>query len=112
VAKLADIVIFTGRCSDEPGDKDVVQGLSPGQMRIKVIDWLEKHGFPFADVYVGQGKPRVAAFIDDRAIACSPQSNSNAFAEAQKGLRELLKRKSAKPTVKEPKFNIRRGRVE
>lgn len=112
LAKLADIIIFTGRCSDEPGDRDVVKGLTPGQMRVKVVDWLEKHGFPFADVYIGQGKPRAAAFIDDRAVACSPQLNPEAYADAQKNLRALLKRKSAKAKVKEPKFNIRRGKIE
>jgi len=112
IAKLADIVIFTGRCSDEAGDRDVVKGLTPGQMRIRVVDWLEKHGFPFADVYIGQGKPRVAAFIDDRAIRCSPQSDPSAFEEAQAALRSLLKRKPVKANVKEPKFNIRRGKIE
>jgi hypothetical protein len=93
-------------------DRDVVKGLTPGQMRVKVVDWLEKHGFPFADVYIGQGKPRAAAFIDDRAVACSPQLNPEAYADAQKNLRALLKRKSAKAKVKEPKFNIRRGKIE
>lgn len=112
VAKLADIVIFTGRCSEEPGDRDVIQSTSPGQMRIKVIAWLEKHGFPFADVYIGQGKPRVHAFIDDRAVACSPQNDPDAYTSAETQLRLLLKRKPESKTVKEPKFNIRRGKVE
>ncbi len=112
VAKLADIVIFTGRCSEEPGDRDVVQSISPGQMRIKVIDWLEKNGFPFADVYIGQGKPRVHAFIDDRAVPCSPQLDPDAYSEAETQLRLLLKRKPDNKTVKEAKFNIRRGKVE
>lgn len=112
VAKLADIIIFTGRCSDEPGDRDVVSGLSPGQMRIKVVAWLEKHGFPFADVYIGQGKPRASAFIDDRAISCSPQFDPKAFKEAHTALNALLKRKPAQAKVKSPKFNIRRGKVE
>lgn len=112
VAKLADIVIFTGRCSEEPGDRDVVQSTSPGQMRIKVIAWLEKHGFPFADVYIGQGKPRVHAFIDDRAVPCSPQNDPDAYATAETQLRLLLKRKPDNRTVKEAKFNIRRGKVE
>lgn len=112
VAKLADIVIFTGRCSEEPGDRDVVQSISPGQMRIKVIDWLEKHGFPFVDVYIGQGKPRVHAFIDDRAVQCSPQLDPDAYTEAETQLRILLKRKPSTSKVKEPKFNIRRGKVE
>jgi hypothetical protein len=113
VAKLADIVIFTGRCSEEPGaDSEFMQTMNAGQMRVRVIDWLEKHGFPFVDVYVGQGKPRVNAIIDDRAVACQPQYDTNAFADAEKNLRALLKRKPAQATVREPKFNIRRGKVE
>jgi hypothetical protein len=112
VAKMADIVVFTSRCSTETGDEDAVSRLSAGQLRIKVVDWLERNGFPFADVYVGQGKPKVAAFIDDRAINCSPQMDPDAFNEAEKALRALLKRKSPIRKVKEPKFNIHRGKVE
>jgi len=26
------------------------RGLTAGQLRIKVVDWLERNGFPFADV--------------------------------------------------------------
>ncbi len=112
VSKIADIVIFTGRISDDTGDKDSVPSFSAGQLRIRIIDWLEKHKFPFADVYIGQGKPRVAAFIDDRAVHCSPQHDPNAYGNAENALRALLKRKSVKATVPEKKFNIRRGRTE
>lgn len=112
IAKVADIVIFTSRCSEETGDRDAVSALTPGQLRIKVVDWLERHKFPFADVYVGQGKPKVAAFIDDRAINCSPQHDPSSFEEAERSLLALLKRKSSVRTVKEPKFNIHRGKVE
>lgn len=113
IAKLADIVIFTSRTAEEPGaDSEFIQTLSAGQMRINIINWLEKHGFPFSDVYIGQGKPRVSAIIDDRAVPCSPQYDANAFDEAEKRLRELLKRKPLKASVREPKFNIRRGKVE
>jgi len=51
-------------------------------MRIKIIDWLEKYQFPYSDVYVGQGKPRAAAFIDDRAVKCSPQTEKDVFKKA------------------------------
>jgi len=68
VAKVADVVVFTSRCSTETGDLDSVSRLDGGAVANKVVDWLERNGFPFADVYVGQGKPRVAAFIDDVAI--------------------------------------------
>lgn len=93
LAKHADIVIFTSRCSHDAGtDPDMVE-LSPGQMRIRVIDWLERHKFPYTDVYIGQGKPRAMAFIDDRGVSCSPQRDENAFDEALEKTVELIKRK-------------------
>ncbi|HEX6278550.1 MAG TPA: hypothetical protein VFZ49_00925 [Pyrinomonadaceae bacterium] len=113
IANLADIVIFTSRCAEEAGaDSEFIQTMNAGQMRVNIINWLEKHGFPFVDVYVGQGKPRVSAFIDDRAVVCSPQYDEDAYAEAEKNLRALLKRKPLKATVREPKFNLHRGKVE
>jgi hypothetical protein len=111
IAKIADIVVFTSRCSTETGDDDSVSRLTAGQLRIKVVDWLERNGFPFADVYVGQGKPKVAAFIDDRAINCSPQLDPDAYQESERALRVLLKKKPP-PKVPEKKFNIHRGKVE
>ena len=86
LAKIAEIVIFSSRCA-----QDVLEGLriTPGMLRIRVIEWLEKHKFPFTDVYTGQGKPRAAAFIDDRAVVCSPQTDKDAFTTAL-GLTRLL----------------------
>lgn len=92
LAKHADIVIFTSRCShDAGGDPDMID-ISPGQMRIRVIDWLEKHKFPFADVYIGQGKPRAVAFVDDRGVACSPQRDPEAYETAFGAAIDLIRR--------------------
>ncbi len=87
LAKIAEIVIFTSRCA-----QDVLEGsrITPGQLRIHVIEWLEKHKFPYTDVYTGQGKPRAAAFIDDRAVTCIPQSDPDAFAAALKQTKALV----------------------
>ena len=87
LAKIAEIVIFSSRCA-----QDVLEGsrITPGQLRIRVIEWLEKHKFPYTDVYIGQGKPRAAAFIDDRAVPCSPQTNPDAFSDALESTRILL----------------------
>lgn len=112
IAKVADIIVFTSRVSEETGDRDAVSALSAGQLRIKIVDWLERNKFPFVDVYIGQGKPKVAAFIDDRAVNCSPQFDPNAYKDAEKNVRAILKRKPSAAKVKEPKFNIRRGKVE
>jgi hypothetical protein len=92
LAEMADIVIFTSRCSLDAGGEAPATRLSPGRLRIKVIEWLEKYKFPYSDVYIGQGKPRAAAFIDDRAVYCSPQSDKKAFDAAFESIRTMLSR--------------------
>lgn len=93
LAQIADIVIFSARCSQDNGDGYAGWKASPGPSRIRVIEWLEKYKFPFSDVYVGQGKPLASAFIDDRAVQCSPQRDPRAFTKALESTRSLLKRK-------------------
>jgi hypothetical protein len=87
LAKIAEIVIFSSRCA-----QDVLEGsrITPGQLRVRVVEWLEKHKFPFSDVYIGQGKPRAAAFVDDRAVACTPQTNKKAYTTALARTRQLI----------------------
>ena len=99
LAKIADIVIFTSRCSHDLGTESDRPVLTPGQMRIRVVEWLEANEFPFSDVYVGQGKPRVAAFIDDRAVSCKPQNDKQSFANSLKSVRQILKRKEKLPPL-------------
>lgn len=90
LAEIADIVIFTSRCSLDTGGEAPTTRLSPRQLRIKIIDWLEKYKFPYTDVYAGQGKPRASAFIDDRAVYCSPQKDKDAFDRALKATKAVL----------------------
>lgn len=96
LAKFSEITIFTSRCA-----QDVLEGsrITPGQLRVKVIAWLEEHGFPYTDVYIGQGKPRAAAFIDDRGVHCNPQKDKDAFDEALKQTRALVKKPHGIPKV-------------
>ncbi len=91
LAKIAEIIVFTSRCSQEPRENGPATTLSPGQLRIRVIDWLEKHGFPYGDVYIGQGKPLADAFIDDRGVSCRPQEDETAYASALAQARSLVK---------------------
>ena len=98
LAEVAEIVIFTSRCSLDAGGEAAPTRLSPGQLRIKVIEWLEKYKFPYSDVYTGQGKPHAAAFIDDRAVYCSPQADKDAFDKALKS----TKRSSNEPAQRQP----------
>ncbi|MEO8647863.1 MAG: hypothetical protein ABI539_01730 [Acidobacteriota bacterium] len=92
LSKFAEIVIFTSRASPESGTEGENSALPPGRSRIKVIEWLEKHKFPFSDVYAGAGKPKAAAFIDDRAVACRPQVEKDSYPKALKAVRELVSR--------------------
>ncbi len=87
LAKIAEVVIFSSRCA-----QDIAEGsrITPGQLRVHIIEWLEKHKFPYSDVYIGQGKPRAAAFIDDRAVTCSPQNDADAFSKALKLTKTLV----------------------
>ncbi len=96
MARIAEITIFTSRCA-----QDVLEGsrITPGQLRIRVIEWLEKHKFPYTDVYTGQGKPRAAAFIDDRGVQCSPQTDEDAFANALELTRQLVAKPHGLPNL-------------
>lgn len=97
LAQIADILIFTTRCSsDHFGEHSTLT--SPGRLKIRVIDWLEKYNFPYSDVYVGQGKPHALAFIDDRGVNCSPQKDPDAFTKALAATRALVNPRSAKET--------------
>ncbi len=89
LAKIAEVVVFTSRCAVETTEAENPE-LSPSAMRVKVVEWLEKHKFIFDDVYVGQGKPRAAAFIDDRGVACRPQEDKKAFATALSQTKKLV----------------------
>ncbi len=91
LAKMAEIVIFSSRCSNDNGGETSNTNLSPAQLRIHVIEWLEKHKFPFSDVYTGQGKPKASAFIDDRGVSCRPQLDQDAFGSALEETRKLLR---------------------
>ena len=99
LAQFADIVIFTSRCSQDTSVESN-RVVDPARMRIRIIDWLEKFKIPYIDVYVGQGKPRAAAFIDDRAVVCSPQNDKNAFKNALKKTREVIGVRGKRAAVK------------
>jgi hypothetical protein len=94
IAKVADIIVFSARCSPDNAGEEKSR-LSPAQLRIRVIDWLEKYNFPYTDVYVGQGKPRAAAFIDTHAIRCTPQTDADAFEKTLESLKGMLYGKKA-----------------
>jgi hypothetical protein len=79
LAEFADVVIFTTRCCEDMSGRN---GYKAPLLKKFVTEWLDKHGFTYHDVYVGQGKPIASAYIDDRAIACTPQSDARAYPSA------------------------------
>jgi hypothetical protein len=97
LAKMADIIVFTSRCSQDTSGENEAPTLTPGQLRIHVIEWLEKHEIPYTDVYMGQGKPRVAAFVDDRAVNCDPQKDEDAFKKTLEAVGTIIRRKPRNP---------------
>ena len=94
LAKIADVIIFTSRCSLDPGNDAGKIIASPEELRENVVEWLREHDLPFTDVYIGQGKPKAAAFIDDRAIACRPQKDGGAYDQTIEDLKTLLKERN------------------
>lgn len=70
LAEFADILIFTTRCCTELG-----RGYGPEILKKMVKEWLDKHGYVYHDIWIGQGKPICSALIDDRAIPCIPQGD-------------------------------------
>jgi hypothetical protein len=92
INEVADIIIFTSRTAKDSAGEYEQKG-TPGQRRVRVIEWLERHKIPYADVYIGQGKPRASAFIDDRGVNCSPQTDKTAYTRAVDDVRKILRRK-------------------
>lgn len=87
LSEFAEVVIFTSRCCVESHRDELKEPTRPAsdlapRLQHNVRYWLDKHRFTYRDVYVGQGKPPASAYIDDRAIPCSPQVDARAFERA------------------------------
>ena len=87
LSKIADVLIWTTRTNAEINFEFPLS-----ELRQIVVRWLVQHGFSFRAVYIGEGKPLAAAYIDDRAVACQPQllDATAAFVLALVRVRELL----------------------
>jgi hypothetical protein len=84
--EFADIIIFTSRCSEDLASEPI----DTARVRLKIIDWLDTHGFPYHDVYTGRGKPVASAFVDDRAVPCTPQNDPASFGSTLASARALI----------------------
>lgn len=79
LSEFCRVIIYTTRCSHDVNNKDNKTAFQLVQI---VRRWLNDNKLKFDDVWTGQGKPLCSAFIDDRAIACTPQSDARAFPSA------------------------------
>jgi len=90
LSQFADVLIWTTRCNPEIG-----RGMGTSLLRNIVRDWLDRHGFAYADIWTGPVKPIAAAFIDDRAVSCRPGTdqavNRGTFNVAEMYARALCK---------------------
>lgn len=58
------------------------------KLMMDMIDWLEKHNFPYDEIWMGGQKPPCSYFIDDRAIRFDENDSAlgwtNVFDQVQK----------------------------
>jgi hypothetical protein len=85
IAEYADIVIHTCRCTESLYSPSKAHVLSAD-----IRDWLDKHGFSYHRIWIGQGKPIADAYVDDRAIRCDPERDELAFGRTECELSALL----------------------
>ena len=102
LSELADVVVFTSRCCVEAHREELNEPTRPAsdlapRLVHSIRYWLEKYDFAFNEIYAGQGKPPASAYIDDRAVACAPQSDPNAFSDALERVRKLCAGNRATP---------------
>lgn len=82
------MVIYTTRCkADLPGRAD---GWTAAKAKAYVEDWLLRNNFTFAEVYIGQGKPIAAAYLDDRAVMIRTNPECGDFVSAITAIKKLL----------------------
>jgi len=90
--EIARVVIFTTRTNADPKISERNESVEMLTQRVKL--WLDAHGFAYDEIYVGQGKPLAAAYVDDRAVVCRPREwpwGFNATLDCVKRLMEAVK---------------------
>ncbi len=86
ISAFATITILTSRLAVKKNSRkrDVTS------IAKSIEDWLDDHGFAYDEVYIGQGKPPAAAYVDDRGVSCRPQQEGlDAFAQSMQFIQML-----------------------
>ena len=76
LSKFADILIYSTRTNSE------LNKLPAEKLRDILQVWLDKWGFTYNDIWIGQGKPICDAIVDDRGVSCRPQEDEQAYNNA------------------------------
>ncbi len=67
LSEHADVVILTARLALEKPDDSRKHAI------LQMIEsWLQEHGITYHHIHSGEGKPPAIAYIDDRAVPCTP----------------------------------------
>lgn len=82
--KPAMITIFTYRMRED------LSTIDRWNVRLSIASWLNRHDFPWDEIYDGRGKPDGTAFIDDKGVQCRPLENANAYAEAEDYIKNVI----------------------
>lgn len=69
LAQKYRVVIYSTRCKGKLFNRDE----DPEKLAGILKTWLDRHGFAYDEIDIGQGKPIAIAYVDDRAVACKPQ---------------------------------------
>lgn len=88
LSKIARVVIFTTRCkADMFGRPD---GTTPEQLMLKVKDYLDRNNLFYDEIYIGQGKPIAAAYLDGRAVGIKTNPSKENLFDSLEMIKELL----------------------
>lgn len=88
--RSAHVVVFTTRTKADFDDRP--PGSTPESLAAKVRSHLDGHGIGYDDVYVGQGKPMAACYLDDRAVGIASNPTAEDFSLALLAVWAMLKR--------------------
>jgi len=80
------IIIATARLSDAACTANNAEF----DLIYKYIErWLAKHNMPYDEIWTGRGKPLAVAYVDDRAVPCTPQFTEGAFRVALPWIKDM-----------------------
>jgi len=69
-----DVVIYTCRCTEGIDGPE-----KASLLRNRVRDELDRLGFEYDHIWIGQGKPIASVYIDDKGMRCDPAADNLAY---------------------------------